>query len=301
MLESAHRRLRAAVVTNRGFEIIRPCLEGLAAQGLSAGAIVGLSGLQPVEAQQRRAAIESVLPGVTVLTVARPGANLARAAVLSAADDGDILAFIDDDAAPGPAWSKTLHSAWAGAGPDVGAIGGPVRPLFLAPRPRWMSDYLVGGLSIIDFGPDPTELSPETGFLYLANLSIDVAHTRRIGGFDTSLGPVGGTAGFGDDIELQRSMVSAGLRVLYAPEAWVEHRIPAARLKRRPMLDRRYRNGLDYARKSQTPRARLAVSIGWCILAGLTDAVRGRSSRAMDRFAYAAQCVGEVRRPRRRD
>jgi len=93
-------------------------------------------------------------------------------------------------------------------------------------------------------------------------------------------------------------MVRAGLRVLYEPDAWVEHRIPGARLKRRAMLDRRYRNGLDYARKSQTPRARLFVSIGWCIIAGLTDTVRGRSARAMDRFAYASQSIGELRRPR---
>jgi hypothetical protein len=163
-----------------------------------------------------------------------------------------------------------------------------------------MSDYLVGGLSIVDFGPNAAELSPETGFLYLANLSIGVAHTRRIGGFDTSLGPMGRTPGFGDDIELQRSMLGAGLRVLYEPGAWVEHRIPAGRLKRRAMLDRRYRNGLDYGRNSDTPRARLAVSIVWCVVAGFADALRGRAPRAMDRFAYAAQCVGEVRRPRGR-
>ena len=158
-----------------------------------------------------------------------------------------------------------------------------------------MSDYLVGGLSIVDHGAEPLCLTPDIGYLYLANLAVHAGRTRRIGGFsDANLGPVGKTAGFGDDIELQRLMAKGGLKVLYEPRARVYHRISPDRLKRSTMLDRRYRTGLDYAR-SRSSGARQAGIMASCILRGVVATLRDRPADAMDRFAYAAQCAGELR------
>lgn len=48
---------------------------------------------------------------------------------------GDIVAFLDDDAAAEPTWlAKTVL---AFDDPDVIAVGGAPHPVFLVPRPRW--------------------------------------------------------------------------------------------------------------------------------------------------------------------
>jgi hypothetical protein len=286
-------RLRPAVVTNRSLAVSGPCFAALQAAGIGADALIAVNGLAHANAARRADEIRSIVPECTILTVRQAGANHARAALLAHADDDDILAFVDDDATIGPHWTEAMRRTWAAAGSDVGAVGGPIRAHFLAPRPSWLSDYLVGGLSIIDYGSELQQLTPDSGFLYLANLSLHAASTRRVGGFDDTLGPIAGTAGFGDDIELQRLMFRAGLKVLYVPDAWVYHRIPPERLKRRAMLDRRYRNGLDYAR-TRSGGMREALTMVSCIVRGAVATAKGNEADGMDKLAYAAQCAGEL-------
>jgi hypothetical protein len=208
----------------------------------------------------------------------------------------DVLAYIDDDAVITDTWPSAMEMAWSKATPDVAAIGGPIRPAFLAPRPAWLSDGLLGSLSIVDHGSAPLALVGTNGFLYTANLSFLARHALGAGGFNPALGPLGRATGFGDDIDIQVRLLRLGLRILYEPDAAVFHRIPSERLHRRALLGRHYAQGRYQARATVGPQV-TSATLG--MLVGLTRAARyacvRRPAVAMDHLSYGSQCVGVLR------
>ena len=62
----------------------------------------------------------------------------------------DVLAFVDDDIAVGDGWLAALREAWNRAPEDRGCIGGPIGARFTGPRPRWLTDPLLGVLGVAD-------------------------------------------------------------------------------------------------------------------------------------------------------
>ena len=292
--EPVSHRVRPTVCTNRPLDVIGACLTAVKEAGLAGDTIVVLSGLSPELVGERRREITSLVPGALILEEPVGGLSRARNLAVSVASPSDVVAFLDDDAVIGPQWLSAMITAWAEAGPRVGAVGGPVKPLFLAPRPRWLSDELLGGLSIIDHGPDPRIL--EGRFLYGANLAVLAEQADAVGGFDPERGPLGRGPGFGDDVDIQLRMREAGLQVLYVPEIDVAHRIPAERLRRRALLERRYAHGFEIARTSEVPlvlssvRGVLTNVVRWAV-----QTVAGRPDLAMDHLAFAAQSVGVLR------
>lgn len=289
-------RIRPTVCTNRAGDVTAACYAALDQFGLGDDTIIVLSGLSGTVLAERRREIEQLLPQATVIVEQQTGLSRARNAALAAAATGEVVAYIDDDAVVADTWLATMLDTWSGAGPDVAAAGGPIRPLFLVPRPNWLSDDLLSGLSIIDHGTQAITLDGVKQFLYGANLSVSVEHAATVGGFDPARGPIGDGPGFGDDIEMQVRLVAAGFRILYAPGAAVYHRIPASRLRRGSMLRRRYAQGLEQARSQLDARpvvaARgLSVSLARAIGLALTR----RPDRSMDNLAYTAQCVGILR------
>ena len=153
--------LRVAICTNRSPDAVSPCVRELAAQGLPPAALLLVaSGLDEAAAREHERALATVLPGSRVLGEPRPGLSLARNAALAVCDDDDVLAFVDDDAIPGKGWLAGLRTAWDAAPEEVAALGGPIRPRFLAPRPRWLSDAMLPVLTVLDYGPAPADLDP---------------------------------------------------------------------------------------------------------------------------------------------
>ena len=145
------RALKVAICTNRAPAAVSPCLGELAAQGLSpADLVLVVSGGDEPAARAHEEALERILPRARVLREPRPGLSLARNAALAACADGDVLAFVDDDAIPGEGWLAGLRAAWENARDEVAAIGGPIRPRFLAPRPGWLADAMLPALTVLD-------------------------------------------------------------------------------------------------------------------------------------------------------
>jgi hypothetical protein len=287
--------IRPCVVSNRPMSTIGPCLQAISESELRDQALIVLSGLDPALATRRSQEIHQLLPGAEIVCEPSPGANRARNRALAEAMPDEVLAFIDDDAVIGTSWVVAMSKAWSAARPEVGAIGGPVRPRFLARRPDWMTEFTLSALSIVDRGRVPRRLDPEREPLYSANLAFRVRHARAVSGFDPSLGPSGALTGFGDDIDIQRRMGLAGIEIWYAPDAWVEHLIGAERLTRRVTLNRRFQAGVDLGRLSSRPLLEVIRECVTSTALGVVAEASGRSGTSMDRWSYSAQCVGELR------
>jgi hypothetical protein len=256
--------------------------------------IVVLSGLTQAEARIREFELRRHLPEAVVVRTAQPGLSEARNAALREVAPDEIVAYLDDDAVVGESWGSAMSMQWAQAHDDVAAVGGPIRPWFLSPRPRWLSDFQLAGLSIVDHGPAVRDLAEGAGALYGANLSVRATLACAVGGFDARRGPQGKRVGFGDDIEMQARLRRAGGRIIYDPRAWVYHRIGPERLTRLSLLRRRLATGIEYSRDQLEPSPLIVSQLARGLLRALAEAGRGRSAASMDSLAYASQCLGEI-------
>lgn len=68
------------------------------------------------------AEIREALPGVRIIVSGRASPSRARN-IGAAAAQGDVIAFIDDDAYPAPDWLETAHAIFQDT--SIGAVGGP--------------------------------------------------------------------------------------------------------------------------------------------------------------------------------
>jgi glycosyltransferase involved in cell wall biosynthesis len=144
---------------------------------------------------------------------------------------GDIILTTDDDVRVPADW---LNQAAAGLSRmKCDYVGGRVLPLWSAPRPRWIPNH--GGkqwavIALLDYGQEPIEFGSRVP------LGVNMAFLRsafdRAGGFDPNTGRRAGTL-LGQEVrEWCIRARKAGVRGYYIPELWLEHIIPADRLRK---------------------------------------------------------------------
>lgn len=143
---------------------------------------------------------------------------------------GQYIAFTDDDALPGPEWWTALEAGFA-TGADW--VFGPVTPRWESGgQPTWFCAELNGMFSLIDYGPDRLEVVDLSHAFNGTNCAARRTALDSLGGFRTDLGPTSDLGGGGEDTEMFRRALAAGHRILYSPDAVVEHVIPVARTTR---------------------------------------------------------------------
>jgi glycosyltransferase involved in cell wall biosynthesis len=285
-------RLRIAVCTNRTPEAASEALLALREQVPPDALAVVTSGLS--------AAAASAFDG-TVLVEPRHGLSRARNRALDWCAEGDVLAFVDDDAVVCSGWFAGLSRAWECASTHVACIGGPIRPRWpVGGPPAWVSPPILPALTLLDLGPEPRALDPTVTTVYGANISFGVSALRRIGGFDPAFGHSGSRVFFSEEDEAQRALARLGYVVRYVPDAAVEHVIPPERLTRASFLRRRFAYGITLGVRRARPlrlAARQALSSGAGTLAAL-----GHQQLFMERAVRAAENLGVLygsTRPRR--
>jgi glucosyl-dolichyl phosphate glucuronosyltransferase len=131
---------------------------------------------------------------------------------------GEILAFIDDDAAAEATWLEELLKPYSD--PSVLAVGGVPYPRYEGKRPSWFPaqfDWVFG----CAYEGLPTTTSP---FLRLigANMSVRSEALKRVGGFHS--------IDF-DDMDMCHRVAALGgpASVVFTPSAVVRHYVPAQR------------------------------------------------------------------------
>jgi glucosyl-dolichyl phosphate glucuronosyltransferase len=129
---------------------------------------------------------------------------------------GDIVAFLDDDAAAAPDWLEQLIAPYDDA--RVGAVGGAPLPVFEVSRPRWFPHEFnwVFGCA---YNGMPLRRAP-LAHLIGANMSARRAILQEIGGFHSDNH---------DDMDMCHRIAFADYQVIYEPLATVQHWVPASR------------------------------------------------------------------------
>ncbi len=172
---------------------------------------------------------------------------------------GEIIAFLDDDCLPDPAWLRSLIDAYDA--PDVASVGGRLFPL-IDPADREKIDPAWLDVYTFDHGDALRDVRIMTG----ANMSFRRSVLERIDGFDEQLGRIGGCLLAGDESDLCRAILRepGAQRIRYQPDAVARHKLPAAALSDALLTKRNYCGGIANAilDRKERPGRRIALLLG---------------------------------------
>jgi glycosyltransferase involved in cell wall biosynthesis len=155
---------------------------------------------------------------------------------------GEIVAFTDDDIRAAKSWLAEIVAAFEIA--DTAAVGGPIQPIWLSARPVWLLDGMLNYLSVSDF-PQAAKLgefSPPH-VPYGANMAFRKDVLKQFGMFPLTLGRIGSRLLSNEEIELGRRIHACGLRIGFASNAIIQHKIDSSRLTKKWFFRRYYWQG----------------------------------------------------------
>lgn len=185
-----------------------------------------------------------VLAGVRVVAnEAQAGLSGARNTGAALAE-GDVVAFLDDDATADPGWTERLLAGYRDD--RVLGVGGLVRPRWETGRPAWFPpefDWVVG----CSYLGMPEHTARVRNFIS-ANMSFRRAELIAAGGFRPDLGRIGSRPLGCEETELCiRLAARPEAELRYEPTARVSHRVPEGRTNWSYFQSRCYAEGLSKA------------------------------------------------------
>jgi GT2 family glycosyltransferase len=203
------------------------------------------------------AAAVDALSDVTVLANTQTrGLSGARNTGVATAT-GDVVAFLDDDAAADPEWAARLLDAYRDD--SVIGVGGRVVPAWRAARPAWLPEaflWVVG----CSYEGQPTSSAPVRNAIG-ANMSFRRSVFTQIGGFDPTVGRIGKDAAGCEETEfsIRARRVQPGARIMLEPAAVCFHNVTPDRVRRRYFRRRCAAEGRSKALVSQLAGADAAL------------------------------------------
>jgi glycosyltransferase involved in cell wall biosynthesis len=163
-----------------------------------------------------------------------PGVSRARNKGWQAARS-ELIGFVDDDGVAEPDWLERALDLSATCEPSPVALGGPILPLWDAPRPSWFKEVY----ELRSWGESERLLQFGESFsgsnMFLTRRAIEL-----VGGFDIRSGPVGNRIGLGGEtVSFERLWaVEPAASMLYSPRLVVRHSVPARKMTVRYQLRR---------------------------------------------------------------
>lgn len=236
------------IPTHNRPELLAKALDGVLDQGLAPDRYEVVV-VDNASDDDTRRAVEPRLGDGRVRYVSEPSVGLSHARNTGwRAARGRIVAFLDDDAIPAPDWLERVLEAFEGQAPPPGCVGGRVLPIWEGPRPSWLDDALLPGLTVIDWGPEPHRLlALEREWPVGANMAFRREVLEELGGFVAGLDRSGSRMLSSGDVHMARMVQQAGHDCWYDPRIVVRHHVPRARLTKRWFRHRYYAQGLSDA------------------------------------------------------
>ncbi|MFP5069245.1 glycosyltransferase family 2 protein [Pseudonocardia nantongensis] len=254
------------VYTEKRWFDIKAAVESVAAQSAGPDGTAPLETIVVVDHNDRlleRAEREFGPGGVVVVPNDRTqGLSGARNTAVDLAS-GEVVVFLDDDAAARPGWLSALLAPYED--PDVIGVGGIAHPKWPDGRPRTLPgaapgdtdatgelDWVVG----CTYTGQPVERA-EMRNLMGCNMSLRAEVFKRVGGFAEGMGRIGKNPLGCEETELciraRQAYVADGRspRILFEPEAAVDHRVSDDRVSWRYLLRRGWAEGISKAAVSK--------------------------------------------------
>jgi len=239
--------LTVAICTHNRAAYLELALQSLWAQSAAASAFDVLvvdnasSDATPAVVERARAS----RPDIRYVREPKLGLSHARNRAI-AETQSPVIAFLDDDAIAAPLWVERLLHCFTQLSPRPVAVGGPIHPIWEAPRPPWLADSLLGYITVLERrGSAHLDLSKQ--LIFGANMAFDRQALVDIGGFSVALGRVGERLLSGEEMLLLRQLHARGACGYYDEQASVRHHVAASRLSKSWFYRRIYWDGLSTA------------------------------------------------------
>lgn len=170
---------------------------------------------------------------------------------------GDIVAFLDDDAAAESGWAAALMAHYQDGA--VAGVGGYAEPVWPQTRPAWMPgefDWVVG-CSYIGQPTAPAAVRNPLG----CNMSLRRSVFAEVGGFNSEVGRVGSHPVGGEETELCIRLAARWphSRILFDPDMRVRHHVSADRTTLAYFVRRCYHEGMSKGIVSELADSREAL------------------------------------------
>ena len=241
--------LSAVVCTHNRPDDLRRCLDALARLEDEAEVSVVDSASQP-SCQELVLSYGRGIPNLAYIREEQPGLSRARNVGVAAAS-GEIVAFLDDDAAPRADWARRIVAAFD-ADDRIGCVGGACLPLFPdEPRPRWLSDRLLQFAATTRFGPDGREARSSAEWPFGANMAFRREALAAAGPFSERLGRQRANLLSGDETPVIEAVRRHGWKIWLDPAAIVDHTVHGERCRSRYYWRRLWWAGVTRARSTE--------------------------------------------------
>ena len=203
---------------------------------------------------------------------------------------GEVVAFLDDDAAATRGWLGQLRAHFAD--PGVVGVGGRLDPLWATARPRWFPSEFGWTIGVSYTGMP--ERTARVRNVWASNMAVRRAAFAAAGGFREDFGKVG-TVSRPEDTDLCMRVTDGAW--LYDPACSVSHRVPAQRTRFRYFLVRCYNEGRGKAGLAALNGAETSTSeergyatrvLPRAILRSLGEALRGDAAGVLRGAAIIA-------------
>jgi GT2 family glycosyltransferase len=214
------------------------------------------------------------------------GPNAGRNEAVAAAE-ADLIAMVDDDTRVPPGWLAAIV-AGAERHPHADAFGGPIRARLEGPAPRACGREQPP-ITSLDLGAQDRE----TELVWSANMALRRAAFERVGPFDERF------ATGGDEEDWIRRLHTAGGRVVYLADAWLDHRRAGDDARLRALMRSAYARGRNMRAYDGMRGVQPGVARELRVLAGCGwHTVRRACPQGLVMGAHSAGRLVEAVRPR---
>lgn len=158
--------------------------------------------------------------------------------------DGNIVAYLDDDAVADQHWLEAIESVFSTRNPKPGSVGGPVRPIWPQPQPVWLNEEFAKSLGIVDWGSDACVLE-RWQWIPGCNMAYPRDLLAQVGGFRGDLGRKGSRLYSMEETAIQEQLIRHGCQLYYHPRVSVQHHIAPDRLNKSWFVRHAFWNGMS--------------------------------------------------------